>query len=241
MAENQEQRPWFFNLINDGDEAVVRILHSNPNTIEIVDTHRIEVDGKRKRIRCNGDGCPLCANANNIDKRMYLHLYDYTDNKEKVWDRTDKILYQLNSLFESWNPLDSAVVKITRHGNEFPKYDVVPQNPMNYAPVDKELIDKPIAIRYSLKRKNEEIAEFITTGKFPERRAYIPKEEYAKMKAEEKTAFKNESAPVASAASQSGPFDGPFDTVSTNTNSQSQPSNTFDPFADSMIPHPRKV
>lgn len=236
MAETAEQRPWFFNLMNDGEEATVRILHSSTKSIEKVDTHRIELAGKKKRIRCNGDGCPLCTNGNNVETRIYLHLYDYGDNKEKVWDRTDKIIPQLDKLFESWNPLNTAVVKIKRIGNEFPKYEITPLNPMNFTDVDKALVDKPIANRFSLKRSNEDITAFLNSGEFPERKPYIPKEEYKKMKqAEQQT---NE--PVDN-------NDGPFGPATPTEKPQVQPqpqsvdNNTFDPFADSIIVKPRKV
>lgn len=182
MENKEKQRPWFFNLTKDGDEAVVRLLHSTTKTIESVVSHRVTIGDKFKRIRCNVDGCPLCASGKVADKRIYLHLFDYTDNKEKVWDRTDKIIPQLEKLLESWNPLHSAVVKITRKGNEFPRYDVVPLNPMSYTSVDDSLIDESIAKFYSTKRTNEDIATFIQTGSLPERKPYVPKEEYYKNK-----------------------------------------------------------
>ena len=158
--KEQEKRPYFFNLKGDKDTAIVRLLHSSVDTIETVNTHRVQIGEKVNRIKCLGDGCPLCANNSQIDKRIYIHLFDYTDNIEKVWDRTDKIIPQLTKLFESWNPLNSAVVKITRIGNEFPKYTVEPQNPMLYNDVDLSLIDKPVAKRFSLSRNADEIKVF---------------------------------------------------------------------------------
>lgn len=179
---NTEQRPWFFNLNKDNDEAIVRLLHSSPKTIESALTHSITVGDKKKRIRCNGGDCLLCADGNEVSSRIYIHLWDYTDNKEKVWDRTEKILPQLEELFEAWNPLHSAVVKIKRIGNEFPKYDITPMNPAGYAEVDKNLIDQQLAYRYSMKRSNNEIQTFLETGTFPERKPFVPKEEYFKQK-----------------------------------------------------------
>jgi hypothetical protein len=181
MENNQKQRPWFFSLNKDGDEAVVRLLHSTTKTIESIVSHKVTIDGKFRRIRCNGDGCPLCS-SNRADSRIYVHLFDYTDNKEKVWERTDKIIPQLDKLLESWNPLHSAVVKITRKGNEFPKYDVVPLNPMSYSQVEDSLVDESIAKFYSTKRTNEDISVFLQTGSLPERKPFVPKEEYFKNK-----------------------------------------------------------
>ena len=182
MENNQKQRPWFFNLVKDGDEAVVRLLHSTTKTIESVATHRATIGEKTRRFKCNGDGCPFCASGNKPDTRIYVHLFDYTDNKEKVWDRTDKILPQFDKLLESWNPLHTAVVKITRKGNEFPKYDVVAVNPTSYTSVDESLIDQPIAKFYSMKRTNEDLDTFLKTGQLPEKKPFVPKEEYFKNK-----------------------------------------------------------
>lgn len=185
MENNEKQRPWFFNLKNDGDSAVVRLLHSSVESIEHTTTHSAQIDGKWKRVRCLGEHCPMCEN-DQASNRIYIHLFDYTDNREKVWDRTDKIIPQFEKLFESWNPLHSAVVKITRIGNEFPKYDVQPQNPMNYAQVDAALIDEKIANFYSTKRTADEMHIYLETGSFPERKPYIPKDEYKKLKEAEK-------------------------------------------------------
>lgn len=204
MSE-QTQRPWFFNLKADGDTAVVRLLHSKTDTIERVVLHRVTVGDKQKKVRCVGDGCPLCAANNRADDRIYIHLWDYTDNKEKVWERTDKIIPQLETLYKSWAPLNSAVIRITRKGNEFPRYDIEVQNPMAYDNVDNTLVDKQLAKFYSMKRNADEIRTFLTTGAFPERKEYIPKEEYKKMKEAEKTA--NVSPSVESTL----PVDEPFD------------------------------
>lgn len=184
--QTQTQRPWYFNLKADGDTAVVRLLHSKTDTIERVVSHRVTVGDKQKKVRCVGDGCPLCAANNRADERIYLHLWDYTDNKEKVWERTDKIIPQLEALYKSWAPLNSAVIRITRKGNEFPKYDIEVQNPMAYDNVDNTLVDKQLAKFYSMKRTADEIQTFLTTGAFPERKEFIPKEEYKKMKTAEK-------------------------------------------------------
>ena len=182
MSEtNQSQRPWFFNLINDGDTAVVRLLHSSTDTIEVADTHRMKVGGKTKRIKCVGDGCPLCAEGES-EKRIFIHLWDYTDAKEKVWDRTDKIIPQLVQLQQSWNPLSSAVIKITRKGTEFPKYEIEVQNPMNYENTSLDLIDKKVAKMFYMNRSSDDIKTFLSSGEFPEKKAYISKEEYAKSK-----------------------------------------------------------
>lgn len=181
MAEETKQRPWYFSLNQDGASAVVRILHTNTSTIETMTSHRVMIGGKKKRIKCIGEGCPLCAEQNTAESRIYIHLWDYTDNKEKVWERTDKIIPQLEKLQADWNPLNSAVVKITRKGNNFPKYDVVPVNPLVYSNVPADVkVDEQLAKLYAYSRKKEDIDTFIKTGTLPERKPFVSKEEYAK-------------------------------------------------------------
>ena len=216
MAENANtQRPWYFNLKADGDSAIVRLLHTDVSTIETVKSHRVTVDGKKRRVKCLETNCPLCNSGNVAEDRIYVHLFDYIDNMEKVWERTDKIIPQLVTLQNSWNPLSSAVIKITRKGNEFPKYDIEVQNPMNFQAVANDLIDKPLGRLYSMKRTAEEIDTFLTTGAFPERKPFVSKEEYAKMKAEEKAAFQAgdttmATSQVANKPQDEDPFDDPF-------------------------------
>ena len=218
--EEQKRRPWFFNLNQDGDSAIVRLLHTSVDTIESVNTHRVEVDGKKKRVKCLGEGCPLCERDGNFDKRIFIHLYDYTDDMEKVWDRTDKILPELVKVQESWGPLNTAVVKITRIGNEFPKYEVTTVNPMQYTEVKDLVVDEQLAKFYCLNRNKEAIEQYIATGKFPEKPKFIPKEEYFKMKEQEKESVDiKETTPIV----------------------DTDPDNMFSPFISDVTNTPRKV
>lgn len=214
--ENNKKRPYFFNLKGNDDSAIVRLLHSSVETIESIDTHKIVLNDKPSRVKCLGENCPFCKSGKDIDKRIYIHLFDYTDNTEKVWDRTDKIIPQLEELYKSWNPLSSAILKITRVGDSFPKYIITPQNPMMYNDVDASLIDEKVGRRFSLSKTAEEISEFLNTGKFPERKEYVPKETYNKMTDKEKESFKSQQS------------------ESNNTDNAGQNSNTdqFDPIPD---------
>ena len=167
MEETKKnERLWYFNLQKDGDSAVVRLLHSSTKTIEKVTSHKVTIGDKKRRVRCIGADCPLCANQNVADERIYIHLFDYTDNKEKVWERTNKIIPQLETLEKDWAPLNTAVLKITRKGDAFPKYEVMPLNPMTYQAVECP-IDVQLAKFYSMNRNKEEIETYLKTGEFP--------------------------------------------------------------------------
>ena len=174
----------YFNLKNAGDTAVVRLLHSSVSTIEKSMTHWMDVSGKRKCFKCAGDGCPLCANGIQSDERIYIHLFDYTDNKEKIWSRTDKIIEKLRSVENDWGNLSDCVVRITRESGQFPSYTVSVLNANLYAPVNKELVDKKIAYRCYITRSVSELTQFLSTGVLPahETKPFIPKEQYLAQK-----------------------------------------------------------
>ena len=82
--------------------------------------------------------------------------------------------------------LSDCVIRITRKGKEFPKYNVDILNAKNYAPVDSELIDNKIAYRFYMTRSVDELKTFLKTGEMPKHvSTFVSKEEYAKRKKEE--------------------------------------------------------
>lgn len=182
MEEVKKERPWFFSLNKNEDTAVIRLLHTNTSTIEKMTVHKIELGGKKKKVKCLKEDCPLCKSGNKAEDKIYVHLFDYTDNKEKIWERSDRIIPQLEKIQEDWGDLNSVVLRVTRKGDKFPKYDTVPLPPRNYAEPDKELVDQPIAKFYALNRNKEEVETFLKTGAFPERKPFVPREEYLKNK-----------------------------------------------------------
>ena len=207
----------FFNLVRDGDSAVVRILNTDVSKMEIKDIHFVDVGGKKKTLACLGkDNCPLCDNSTPVT-RLFVHLWDYTDNEEKVWSRTpnENFLNSLRDVVDSWGNLCDCVIKITRNGDNFPKYSITVLNPNKYPMPDKQFeiaIDGNVAYRCSTYRSSEELAEFVRTGYLPDhvktQTAWIPKEEWVKRKKEESESKKEENNQQK--FSSSTDFDDPF-------------------------------
>lgn len=179
--ENQVE---FFNLNNDGDSSIIRLLHTGVKSIEMSVVHTIDVAGKKKTVGCCSNGCPICLNGGKPYERIYVHLMDYADGKEKVWSRTPTILSQFSELESSWGDLSNVVFKITRKGKEFPKYDILILPPNNYAKPDASLIDKKIGYRYYMHRTVDELNTFYATGTMPahESKPYVSKEEYMRQR-----------------------------------------------------------
>lgn len=155
----------YFNLFADGNTATVRLLHKSVSSVEHAMVHNVLVNGKKNVIKCLGDNCPICVN-NQPFERVYIKLFDYADNKVKVWVRTDRILSKFQEIENNWGDLSQQVLKITRIGNDFPKYDVQMLNPANFVNPNIE-VDKAIAYRFYKTRSAEELNEFLRTGVMP--------------------------------------------------------------------------
>lgn len=175
-------RPAMFNLERAGQSATVRVLHSSVSTIEAATTHWVQdpTTGKKRSFKCVSDGCPMCDRGIGALTKVYIHLWDYTDNQEKVWVRTDKIIPQLLTVQNSWGNLSDCVVTITRNTDQFPTYNVMPVNAASYPPVPGELVDKRVSFMYYMTRSKDELNTYFTTGVLPAHTTtpFIPREQY---------------------------------------------------------------
>lgn len=185
----------FFNLNHDGDSAVVRILNTTVDEIEVKGIHFIDLQGKKKAVACLGEGnCPLCDVSQPVS-RLCVHLWDYTDNKEKIWNRTpnQNFLNSLNEVVDSWGDLCDSVLKITREGDNFPKYSITVLNPKKYPfpedAITKDNINEKVSYRLATYRSAEELEEYVRTGFLPDhvkkQSTWVPKDEWIKRKKEE--------------------------------------------------------
>ena len=170
----------FFRLDKEGDSINARIMHKSVDTIEQFDVHLIQSEGKRKRIKCLGEGCPLCASGAEKQGRIFIHLYDYDHNKHLVWDRTPKILDKLKEIENDWEGLNAVPVKITRDSQEFPTYSVTPLPPKKFDVVDEDTVDVKVSYRCGTYRNEDEMNEYLKTGVMPphkkkENTEYAPK------------------------------------------------------------------
>lgn len=197
----------FFRLDNEGDSINARIMHKSVDTIEQFDVHPIKTEGKTRRIKCLGEGCPLCANGAEKVGRIFIHLYDYDNKKHLVWDRTPKILDKLKEIENDWEGLNAVPVKITRESKEFPTYSVTPLPPKKFEVVDEDTMDIKVSYRCGTYRTVDEMNEYLKTGVMPphkkkEDTEYAPKkkETYFVPKNVTNNVAKDEYADVATAS-----------------------------------------
>lgn len=138
----------FFSLKNDKDFAVVRFMHDDTDSFDIVAGHRMTVNDKLRLVNCIRsahepvDNCPLCRAGKNLEYRLYIHLIEYVRNDEgkmvpipRVWERSASYVNTLTNLMKEYGPLSDNIFKITRNGEKGSKsttYDIMYGNPKVY-------------------------------------------------------------------------------------------------------------
>ena len=119
----------FFSLADDGDEAVVRILHDSTDSFDIVTIHDIQAGDKRRKIDCLRtlrdplDKCPFCNAGMKTSQRFYIHLLEYQKDENgnivvlpRIWERSTQYATTIKNLMDEYGPLSDCVFKIRRNG-----------------------------------------------------------------------------------------------------------------------------
>ena len=177
----------FFALKNDGDEAVVRIMHASPADFDIVAVHNLKVGERYRKVNClNGDGqgtCPLCAANNRSQYRFFVHMIQYVKDeqgnvvpKPVIWDRSAKQMSQkLVSMIQEYGPLSDSVFKVRRSGvagSMETTYEIMFANPAIYKPelypVPADAFANYNVIGTAVMNKSAaDLEVFLNTGSFP--------------------------------------------------------------------------
>ena len=190
---SNQNKVGFFSLKNNGDEALVRIMHDSTDSFEIVSTHQIEVNGKYRRINCCRspydpiENCPICATGKNAQSRFYVHLIQYIIDADgrvtcepKIWERPASFANTLKNLITNYGPLSNSIFKIHRNGVARAMdttYDIMYMPPQQYPEtVFKKITDAfegySVIGTVVMNRTPEDIVIYLQTGNFP-----MPKKE----------------------------------------------------------------
>lgn len=179
-----------FNLKNDGDEAIVRILHDSIDDFDILTTHSIKIGEKFRKISCIRDprepidNCPLCKTNVKIQQRFFIHMLVYTkDNTGNiictpmVWERNaNEFAKKFKTLIDEYGPLSESVFKIKRNGKAGSMdttYEILYCNPSIYTaqlyPINKDAFTNYDTLgRIVLDKTFDEIVTYLNTGNFPQ-------------------------------------------------------------------------
>ena len=199
-SKNSYNKVTFFSLKNNGEEAYVRFILDEPEKdMEILSTHEITVNSKKRKINCiktNNDPstCPFCANNEPTKTRIYLKLIEYgrDENGEvkaspKVWERPFRFLMDsgLKGYMDDYgNELSSLIFKVSRSGEAGSSATTYPIRPVSpklqqamdpKCPLDKSLFDGYKALGTIVFDKTaDEIKIYQTTGNFPQKTGTKP-------------------------------------------------------------------
>lgn len=172
-AQNEQTAPSnnrdyvrYFSLRDDGDEALVRIMHHSPEDFDIIGTHQITYNGRNRRVSCLRtpsdpvDACPLCENGTPLQYRMYVHLLEYVHGDDgqvqvvpKVWERPAMFANTLKNYCDEYGDLSDCIFRVKRNGKRGDMnttYDLIYANPKVYNdvayPKKAELIEDYTAL-----------------------------------------------------------------------------------------------
>ena len=181
----------FFSLKNDGDEAIVRIMHDNTESFNIFAVHNnVFVDGKRRNLNCIRDPrdpldkCPFCASGHNTVYKMYIYMSQYYQDpttgaiasKPVVWERSLTYATKLKTLIDEYGPLSDSIFKIKRNGaagSMETTYDILYCNPKVY---NDQSYPKPNGDSFNsikilgtmvLNKTADEMRAYLANGSFP--------------------------------------------------------------------------
>lgn len=116
--ESQSGKTQWLQLKDDGDSALVRFLHSDEEDLDVFEVHEFEVDGFNQSIKCNGEGCHMCANGNRPKLAMYLQMLDLEDKEVKVWRRGVSDIKKILDEIAENGDLNKRDYKIKRIGKK---------------------------------------------------------------------------------------------------------------------------
>ena len=116
-AHNEEKFGGLFLLRNDGDYADVIFMYQSENDVLVADTHYIKSASYTGYVHCCGTGCPACAKNIRVQTKLFIPLYNLTDNELQFWDRSTRFENQLmQDVFQNYPNPSEYVFRITRHG-----------------------------------------------------------------------------------------------------------------------------
>lgn len=116
----------YLSLKNDKDKAVVRFCYNTVDDAEGYAVHEVKVGNTRKYINCLRDytqplsDCPFCQSGMQQKVKVFVPVFDLSDNSMKVWERGKQIFGQISELCSKYanngTPFVSNIFTIERQG-----------------------------------------------------------------------------------------------------------------------------
>lgn len=114
---NEERYGNKFILPNDGDFADVIFLYKSAKEVLVADAHYVKSADYSGYVHCNGGGCPACVKGIRVQNKLFIPIYNITENEIQFWDRTINFEPQLHAdVFSKYPNPSEYVFRITRQG-----------------------------------------------------------------------------------------------------------------------------
>ncbi len=170
----------FFTLDDDGDSAIVRFLYSNEDEIDWFVVHEVEVGGKKRWVQCTEE--PDCTCCLKLNKRPSLKLFLQLMQKGKedvvlTWERGQKFIPQIESLFEQYGDITQHIFEIERKGKKGDQYTKYEIHHVSESPIDPDdLLERQVFLApdgFIMEKTHEEM-EKLLSGNYQHTRVENP-------------------------------------------------------------------
>jgi len=191
---SKEKKFDFFNLNQDGDEAIVRFPYKNVDELDTVSVHMLYKKQGDKypslKINCLREPfeplnkCPLCESGEKPTTKFFCKFIEYKKDdtgkmtaRAKVWERSMSIATKLSSFIEEYGDLSNMVFKIKRYGKSGDKdthYEIIPARQDIYTDAvcvkDFSAFEGLDLVKLLVRNKTEsEMNYYLENGEFPVR------------------------------------------------------------------------
>jgi len=115
----------FFSIDTNHGTKKIRIMYDSIDDVEGMSVHKVKVNGKDRYVNCLRnyddplDKCPFCRDKVTLQARLFIPIYNVTDDEVQVWDRGKQMFQKMSSLcsrFAEEQPLVSTLFDVERVG-----------------------------------------------------------------------------------------------------------------------------
>jgi hypothetical protein len=169
----------FFGLKDDGDRADVQFLHKDADDLNVLLTHQIEVDGKKRYVEClkmYEKPCAMCEQGSKTSLRLFLYLLSWRPDekgrvpkepKVELWDRGKDVINRILNLIGKKKDLRKHVYEVVRNGkagDTGTSYDIDPYDESELLVPIEKLPERPDIYEFVLKKNYDEMVALLKSG-----------------------------------------------------------------------------
>lgn len=127
---NGYAKPNLFQLKDDGDNALVKILLANEDDVLkfTKEVHMVEINGYKNKVLCTGEGCKCCEAGIPKSLKLMMPLYNESTKQVEIWERGITMIKDIMTMLDEYGDLTQETFKVIRSGkakSKDTKYSIV--------------------------------------------------------------------------------------------------------------------